>query len=289
MLVVFAGIGAAFAWTFACFLWREQSKTIPAIQLNLIKNLIALLIFSPIVFTFHWPSYPREIIILFASGLLGIAIGDSLYINALKRLGTRRTLSIEALSPILATILGTFLINETLPTKAWVGSTIVTVSLVGIIRQKTNTIKTEPHSFNATSIGLIFGLLSVLFAVMAGILSRVVLTTSDLSPLQTTEIRLLGAIVFLLPIARHNLKRIFFKISTENKLKLVFATLLGTNLGILLQQIVFQALPIGLGWTILSISPIVSLIFSKAEEDNINFTSIILAITTFSGVAIALF
>ena len=45
-----------------------------------------------------------------------------------------------------------------------------------------------------------FVLSSLKVIVFAAIISRFVLLNSDLSPFQTTQIRLIGAIIFLLPI-----------------------------------------------------------------------------------------
>jgi len=57
-----------------------------------------------------------------SSGIIGIAIGDTLYINSLKILGTRKTLSFESLTPIVATFFGTLGLNEIYPQKIWIGS-----------------------------------------------------------------------------------------------------------------------------------------------------------------------
>ena len=71
-------------------------------------------------------------------------------------------------------------------------------------------------------------------------------------------------------------------------MKLFIATILGTNLGILLQQIVFKLLPIGIGWTLLSVSPVLSLAFAKFEGEKLNWKSVLLAFLTLLGVLIAL-
>ncbi len=288
MLGIFAAIIAAFSWTLSCFIWRTQTSNFSAAQVNLIKNIIASFIFLPILFSFNWLSYLKEIPILLLSGLIGIAIGDSLYIAALKRLGTRRTLSIECLSPVLANLLGAIFTDEVLPLNAWIGASIVTCSLILITRQRTTNNDKEVYKIVINHSGYIYALLSVLCAILAAILSRFVLINSNLSPLETTEIRLLGASFFLLPIIRIDLKYLLHKVSLENKLKLLSATLLGTNLGIFLQQTVFQILPIGLGWTLLSISPIIALLFSKAEGERINNATIFMSLTVFLGVVLAL-
>ena len=288
MLGILAALGASFSWTCACSIWRAQTKIFNALQINSIKNLIAVFIFSPILFSLNWFSHLREISILFVSGFIGITVGDSLYIEALKRLGTRKTLSIEALSPIMANILGTVLIGEILPLKVWVGTSIVTCSLIGITRQGLNARQNELSFKNGFKSGICYAFLSVSCAVLAAILSRIIFKTSNLSPFQTTEIRLCGSLIFLLPISRINLSYLLNEVTLENKLKLFFSSLLGTNVGILLQQTVFQLLPIGIGWTLLSTSPLFSLLFAKAEGEKINSVSVTLALTTILGVAIAL-
>ena len=135
---------------------------------------------------------------------------------------------------------------------------------------------------------IICGLLSILCAISAGVLSRLVLTSSDLSPFQSTEIRLISSVFFLLPISGINILSLVGRIKNRNKLKLFIATVLGTNLGILFQQIVYANLPIGLGWTLLSTSTIFSLLFSSSEGDKISKRSIYLAFITFLGLALAL-
>ncbi|AAQ00521.1 Permease of the drug/metabolite transporter, DMT superfamily [Prochlorococcus marinus subsp. marinus str. CCMP1375] len=219
------------------------------------------------------------------SGIIGIAIGDSLYITALKKIGTRKTLTVEATSPIIASLLGSFMLNEVLQLKVWIGVLIVTISLIGIASQNVD----ENNNFKFNSInqkGFFFAFLSVFCAVVAAALSRIVLLNSSLNPFQTTEIRLLGSVLALLLSVNLNLIRSIKELPPANKIRLFYATFLGTNLGILLQQNVFQSLPIGLGWTLLSTSPAISLLFARAEGEKVNWKSIVLTGTTILGVSI---
>ena len=132
MFGVVSAIGAAMSWTYACYLWRQQTKYFSAAEINTIKNIIAFTIFSPVILTFDFKSNLTEILILLVSGIIGIAIGDTFYIRSLKILGTRRTLTVEAISPIIATILGSLLLNEMPTLKVWIGVVIVSVSLIGV-------------------------------------------------------------------------------------------------------------------------------------------------------------
>ncbi len=287
MIGIFSAIGAASSWTYACYLWRQQTKYLSASQINIIKNIIAFIIFSPILFTFHFESSVREILILFVSGIIGIALGDTFYIISLKSLGTRRTLTFESASPIIAALLGSFLLNETLPFKMWLGVFIVSISLLGVSLQKKINNQDIITNINKNQ-GIAFALLSVLCAVVAATLSRLVLVNSDLNPFQTTEIRLFGGIIGLLPLIKYNFINLIKKLPYKNRFNLVYASFWGTNIGILLQQNVFKILPIGLGWTLLSTSPVIALFFARSEGDEVNWKNILLSATTLLGVAIAL-
>ncbi|WP_269623472.1 DMT family transporter [Prochlorococcus marinus] len=282
--IVFA-LGAAFSWTYACYLWRYQTKYLSASQINITKNIIALIIFSPVILTFDFQPGFIEILILLLSGIIGIAIGDTFYIISLSKLGTRRTLTVEALSPIIAAIVGSFLLQEMLSLKMWIGVFIVSISLVGVALQKTKNNKYITSKKDKKE-GFAFAILSVLCAVIAASLSRFVLKNSDLTPFQTTEIRLLGSIVALFPFIRNDLIGSIKRIPLQNKSRLLYATFLGTNIGILLQQNVFKLLPIGLGWTLLSTSPVIALFFARAEGEVLNWKTLVLTATTICGVGI---
>jgi len=287
MIGFIAAISAVLSWTFACSVWRRESKNLLPRQINIYKNVLASIFFLPVALTINWVSDLTSIFVLMISGIVGISIGDTLYINSLKIIGTRKTLSFEALTPIIATTLGTLSINEIYPQKGWIGSLIVSFSLLMIVRQ--NTFQKEEAS-ETNILGILCALGSVFCAVFAALLSRIILISSTLTPLQTTEIRLLSASIFLFFIFKKDFIELLNNRSiTKNKnSNLILSTLLGTNFGILFQQIVFKFLPIGIGWTLLSLSPIFALFISKREGDEINKFTIFYSFLSFVGVAIAL-
>jgi len=287
MIGFLAAISAVLSWTFACSIWRKASEKLLPRQINIYKNLLASIFFLPVILTINWFSDVFSIFVLIISGIVGISIGDTLYINSLKIIGTRKTLSFEALTPIIATTLGTLSINEIYPQKVWIGSLIVSFSLLMIVRQ--NTFQKE-DSRETNIIGILCALGSVFCAVLAALMSRVILISSTLTPLETTEIRLLSASIFLFLIFKKDFLDLLENrlITKQSHSSLILSTLLGTNFGILFQQIVFKFLPIGIGWTLLSLSPIFALFISKKEGDKINKLTIFYSFLSFIGVAIAL-
>ena len=282
MIGIISAFGAAISWTYACFIWRSQTEKYKSIDINLVKNIIAFLIFLPAFINFSVLIDSKSMLTLLLSGVIGIGLGDTFYIKSLQIIGTRKTLSIETLSPLLAALSGEIFINENLALRSYVGIVIISISLFILLRQRTNLVVNSLSTINEqNNLSIyVFPFLSVLCAVSGGLLSRIVFLESNLSPFQTTEIRLLGAIIFLITIKKFRINFFLKKLDDNDQKRFLLSIFFGTNLGILLQQIVFKTLPLGVGWTLLSTSPVISLFFSSKEEGMITkgiifFTSLL--------------
>ena len=287
MIGILSAFGAAASWTYACFIWRSQTQKYKTIDINLIKNIIAFLVFTPAFINISSTTELKNIFILLVSGIIGIGLGDTFYLKSLQTIGTRKTLSVETLSPLMAAFSGEIFINEDLTIKSWVGVIIVSISLF-IILKKGNDFKDENSSFSEKNNFKIFAFpfLSVLCAVLGGLFSRMVFLQSNLSPFITTEIRLLGAIIFLITLKGFKINFFLKNIEKKEQKRFLLSILLGTNIGILLQQIVFKTLPIGIGWALLSTSPLISLIFAKNEEREITKEIIFFTCFLFFGLTL---
>ena len=201
MIGILSAFGAAASWTYACCIWRSQTQKYKSIDINLIKNIIAFLVFIPALINLNSGTELKYIFILLISGIIGIGLGDTFYLKSIQTIGTRKTLSVETLSPLMAALSGEIFINENLAPKSWLGILIVSISLL-IILKKGNDFKEEGPSFSdkINFKTYAFPFLSVLCAVVGGLFSRIVFLQSNLSPFLTTEIRLLGAIIFLITL-----------------------------------------------------------------------------------------
>ncbi len=287
MIGILSAFGAAASWTYACFIWRSQTQKYKTIDINLIKNIIAFLVFTPAFINISSTTELKNIFILLVSGIIGIGLGDTFYLKSLQTIGTRKTLSVETLSPLIAAFSGEIFINEDLTIKSWFGVTIVSISLF-IILKKGNEFKDENSLLSEKNNFKIFAFpfLSVLCAVLGGLFSRMVFLQSNLSPFITTEIRLLGAIIFLITLKGFKINFFLKNIERKEQKRFLLSILLGTNIGILLQQIVFKTLPIGIGWALLSTSPLISLLFAKKEEREITKKIIFFTCFLFFGLTL---
>ena len=288
MIGIISAFGAAISWTYACFIWRSQTEKYKSIDINLVKNIIAFLIFLPAFINISVLIDSKSILTLLLSGVIGIGLGDTFYIKSLQIIGTRKTLSIETLSPLLAALSGEIFINENLALRSYVGIVIISISLFILLRQRTNLVVNSLSTINEqNNLSIyVFPFLSVLCAVSGGLLSRIVFLESNLSPFQTTEIRLLGAIIFLITIKRFRINFFLKKLDNKDQKRFLLSIFFGTNLGILLQQIVFKTLPLGVGWTLLSTSPVISLFFSSKEEGMITKGIILFTSLLFLGLCL---
>ena len=130
MVGILAGLVAALAWTVASSLWRGLSTSLTALQLNGLKNAIACLVLLPVLITIPWGDHPQAWLVLLLSGTVGIALGDSFYLAALRRLGTRRALTVEALAPQVAAISGLVWMGEAVSASTWAGASLVSASVL---------------------------------------------------------------------------------------------------------------------------------------------------------------
>jgi len=91
----FFSVACALCWALAVILFRRSGESLPAFELNLFKNLLAVALMAPTILIFHGPALPgysaAEWLVVVISGLLGIAIADTWYLRALNLLGASRT------------------------------------------------------------------------------------------------------------------------------------------------------------------------------------------------------
>ena len=285
---VLAGLFAALAWTLASSLWRGLATSLNALQLNGLKNGIACIALLPVLISLPWTHEGPGLLLLLLSGGIGIALGDSFYLAALRRLGTRRTLTLESLSPLTAASGGLLVMGEQLSGMAWLGTVMVTVSVVLVARQHPpDDTSRKDRSDREQVKGLTLALAAVICGVTGAALSRSVLQTTDLSPLQSASARLFGGLLLLLPWLRFHSAFPQPRPYHARWPRVLMATGMGTVLGILLQQVVLQQLPLGVGISVLSTAPVMALLVARAEGDHPQASGWLASALAVAGVALA--
>ncbi|MEB3183664.1 MAG: DMT family transporter [Cyanobacteriota bacterium] len=288
-----AGLSAALCWTVASLLWRRLPTSLPAVQLNLLKNLLALALQLLFILALPWQASSRAVLLLAASGVLGIALGDSLFFAALRRLGTRRTLTIDAGGPAVTTLAGVAWLGEIPGARQLLGVALISLAVLLVARRPEPETGHPPPGAAPPGcadprLGVALALGALASGSLGALLARAALLEGSLPPLQAASIRLAAASLALLPVLPGLPRRIRrLRVRDPRWPGLLLATLLGTSAGISLQQSALAGLPGGLAVSLLSTAPVMALPLAWwFEGDRPGWRGLLAAGCALAGVAL---
>ena len=125
---------SAALWAGAVIAFKQSSEELSSAAQNLVKNLVALLLFGltlPVFGVSFLPDVPRECWLrITASGLIGLALGDMLFFAALKRLGAGLNAIVDCLYSPLVFILSIFFLGEPVTLGVILGGPLVVGALL---------------------------------------------------------------------------------------------------------------------------------------------------------------
>jgi drug/metabolite transporter (DMT)-like permease len=153
-----AALGSAFGWAMGSILFKQLGDRIPPLAMTLAKGLVSGILLG-IVATFTElivPS-PTNLGLLIASGVLGIAIGDTCFFAALQYLSPHTLVVLLMSGQVLTAILAIVFLGERPSVQAIAGIITVTIG-IGIVVWPDKNSESSPTHWR----GIAFGLLSVL-------------------------------------------------------------------------------------------------------------------------------
>ncbi len=283
-MAALAALAAALCWTLASLLWRSLPTSLSAVQLNLLKNLIATALQLPLLLLLPWRSGPADLMLLSLSGAVGIALGDSLYFAALRRLGTRRTLTLNTGGPAVTAVAGVALLAEVPRPEQWLGIALISLAVLLVARQRP---PGPAAGEKVDRLGMLLALTALLCGVSGALLARAALADGSIDPLPAATIRLLAASILLLPLLP-GLPRPGRRPRPARRRWpwLLLATLLGTSAGIVLQQRALAGLPGGTAVALLSTAPVMALPLAPLEGDRPGRLGVLAALAALAGVSL---
>ncbi|MFM1843432.1 MAG: hypothetical protein RLZZ490_2175 [Cyanobacteriota bacterium] len=286
-----AALGSALIWAIAARIYGQMGQRISPLLLNFSKGAIALIIGGLVIGIagLPLPQIPTMAMVwLGLSGMVGIGLGDSCYLAALKTIGPRRTLLLESLAPPWAALLAWISFGEVIPGMAWLGIflTVVGVTWV-IIERTTDTAVTSKHSYG----GIICGLLAGLGQASGSVMSRFAFTIAELDPFWTMMIRVLAGIitVSLLLGRSPSSDRRFPPFAWRWVLVLVGTACASTFLAIIGQQTALKYAPAGIAQALLATSPLFILPIAAWSGEKLSFRAIAGVWIAMAGITLLLF
>ncbi len=286
----FYALGAAFLWALSSVLFKSLGKTIRPLELNLIKGISGFVLFaitSLIIGEVFTTIRPAAVIALAVSGAVGIGFGDTMFFEAINRLGARRSLLITILAPPMTVIFAWIFLRESLSLFAWVGILITILGVTWVITEKN---KTEKEENKFTWLGVFFGFLAALTQAAGAVLSRWALTESSVSALQSALIRLLAGtgVLLLWILIRREKIGVWLKPAPRKQLWGILAAviLFGTYIAIWMQQLAFKFTRVGIAQTLLATSPLFILPVSALQKEKLSLRSVLGVLLSIAGVAL---
>ncbi len=254
-----AALSAALIWAVASVIYTGVGRQLSPLVLNLVKGLMAIvLLIATLLLTGNlFPTVsPHSLILLLLSGVVGIGFGDTAYFGALNCMGPRRTLVLESLAPPLAAVLALIFLQEQLPSSGWVGIGLTVLGVTWVVLERSRE-ATTPSVLPFR--GIVLGLLAAGGQAGGAVMSRAALVGTDINPLWSTFIRLVGGIAILLiwiGLQRQSIQ--VLKPLRSRRLFIVVAgtAFMSTYLGIWLQQLSLKYAPAGVAQSLCATSPL---------------------------------
>ncbi len=257
-----AGLTTAFCWATSSFLWAEVGKKASPLGVNAFKSLVgtgALTAVLLVVLGQAWPSLtPRQLGLLAASGVVGLAIGDACIFTALKLMGPRRSLVMGLLTAPISAVLGLTVLGERIGSAGWTG---MALTLVGIAVVQSETATGEGVTRRAILIGSAAGFAAALCTAIGSLWTKSVMN-DGVNPMQAAQVRLASAGAALIVVGLVTLRlKGWMAPFGERRVSgfACLATLVGTVVGLSLMTYCIQRTEIGLASTLTSTAPLFSL------------------------------
>lgn len=227
-------LGSAAAWAVGVILARQLGAHLPPLALNLLKNGLVLAVLAPValfLFAGQRPVLPTgDLLLVLASGVIGIALADTLYFRALNELGAGRMGVIGNLYSPMVLLLGFVFLDERLGALQWAGFALVALGVL-LVSRPPGEWKTHPEH---TVRGVLMGMLAIALMAVAVVMVKRILEAQPL--LWVTLVRLAGAVAGLLALAclPAMRRRMRFDPARVPWRRLVLAALVGQGLSMVL-------------------------------------------------------
>jgi len=282
----------AVVWALAIVFFRVAGSSVPALELNLIKNTLATFMLV-VTWFFLWASYPsihnfafssKEVLYLCLSGMIGITLADTLLLQSLQLIGASRYSVISCLfSPFVIGLAIVFL-GERFSGIQFLGFAIVVMgTLIVTSRNPQNDL--TPEAFRN---GSILGILSVLFIAIGMTITKPIV--NDASAIATAGIRMiagtLGSALWILLSGRFRKSVAIFSGYLPWK-AIGISSFLGSYLSLVLWIIGFQKTNASVASVLNQTSVLFTLVFAAwILKERIGFRKILGATLGFLGVLV---
>jgi drug/metabolite transporter, DME family len=265
MIGELAALGAAISWAIAPLLYRKALANTNPISANIVRCLTNGFVLVVLLFSLGKAgvllSLPAWALILSViSGIIGLGVGDTLYMVGLKSIGVARTVPLASTYPLFSLIWVVFLLDQSLSSLSIIGAVSILIGIWLLSKQKSNNLKSDPKN-KAMLIGIMASLVTAIVWSISLALMDIVVSESAAIGLDANyalvTLRIAAVALFSLALAGFvDKERGFAKISRKGVLLLCIGGLVANGLGWVLMNYSFLIIPQTQAVPISSTSPL---------------------------------
>jgi len=198
---IFAALFSGLSWAVGSIMFKKLGDSLSSMAMTLMKGLLSIVLLAAVlVLVGFQPIGGRDLGLLLFSGILGIAIADACFFEALKDIGPHALALLMTFGQVLTVIFAVILLGERPSAPTWAGIALVVVGIQVVLQAKLTGGK------RASGVrGLAFGLTSVVCMSLSFIIAKKGL--ESVSAIEATLIRMLAgtAGMFIVGLVTRNL------------------------------------------------------------------------------------
>jgi len=188
---ILSALLSAGSWAFGTITFERIGKVVPFVGITFLKGVFSILLMLLLLAITgdHYQIGWWEFAFLSLSGVIGIAIGDSLFFKSLQDLGAKIQVIFFLLGQVLTMVLSLLFLGELLSLEQYIGASIL---LGGVVITTWGTQTSHPNKIR----GIVCGLLSMLCFSVSAIMVKAAI--ADVPVVSATFYRMLFGTIFTL-------------------------------------------------------------------------------------------
>lgn len=154
-----AALLSAASWALGSILFKQISETVSPFGVTLAKGFIGIILLGTVyLFEGIFSVSLNAVIVLTISGIIGIAIGDTLFFASLKNLGPKTQVIFFMFGNIMTAVFGMIFLKEFPSSMQWIG---IMITLIGVASVLWSKIFSYSTNVSTGVKGAVFGVLAM--------------------------------------------------------------------------------------------------------------------------------
>jgi drug/metabolite transporter (DMT)-like permease len=279
----------ALLWSASTLVFAGVTKRFSSVQANVVRLLLAeVYLVAWLIVVGPFPGLTlSQIALLVASGIVGLALGDSFLFKSYQEIGAKSSMLLMSTAPAIGALGAAWLLGERISWLSIAGMAVTLAGIAGVVVER------SPGGSTTLSIsprGILFGVLAAAGQGIGLVLAKAAFRESPIDGFAAAAVRIAGGLGILFPVAlaAKRLKGMIGGLRAQPELfrRLAAGAVLGPFLGIAASLAAVSGSSVGVSSTIMATVPVLLLPIEWAlYGDRPQMKAVAGAIVAVSGVA----